>query len=227
MNVRLTLGCVVCGLFLTVNMASAKGISAVQRGDNKLSCDKIASEIVKMEEIITSTEESIQNKQNTREGTNAVAQTGLLSTVPFMGAIMGGINRMTSSSESSDRTLNLQAKSRKQQVTIYFEQKRCSEKSYQKAKSKAADKLAQSESSGSDLFGGLFGSKKASKEKASKAIATTALNVRKGPSSSKAVIAKLEPGEEVNILSSQNGWLKISSASITGWVSEKYMRTVR
>ena len=49
------------------------------------------------------------------------------------------------------------------------------------------------------------------------------LNVRKGPSTSYAKITTLANGTKVNVISTNNGWAKITSGSITGYVSEQYL----
>ena len=49
------------------------------------------------------------------------------------------------------------------------------------------------------------------------------LNVRKGPSTSYEKITTLANGTKVNVISTNNGWAKITSGSITGYVSEQYL----
>ena len=49
------------------------------------------------------------------------------------------------------------------------------------------------------------------------------LNVRKGPSTSYAKIAKLSKGTEVTVISTSNGWSKIKSGNTTGYVSSEYL----
>ena len=52
---------------------------------------------------------------------------------------------------------------------------------------------------------------------------STGLNVRKGPSTSYEKITTLANGTKVNVISTSNGWAKITSGSITGYVSEQYL----
>ena len=63
-----------------------------------------------------------------------------------------------------------------------------------------------------------------SKNKIGKVTATS-LNVRSGASTSYSVIGKVTKGEEVKILSSNNGWYKIEYSNTTGWVSKDYIST--
>ena len=53
--------------------------------------------------------------------------------------------------------------------------------------------------------------------------ASVGLNVRKGPSTSYSVITKLANGTQVTVKSTSNGWSKITSGSITGYVSSSYL----
>ena len=53
------------------------------------------------------------------------------------------------------------------------------------------------------------------------------LNVRKGPSTSYEKIAKLSKGTEVTVISTSNGWSKIKSGSITGYVSSSYLSSTK
>ena len=50
-----------------------------------------------------------------------------------------------------------------------------------------------------------------------------ALNVRKGPSTSYSIITSLSNGTKVNVISSSDGWSKITTGSTTGYVSNKYL----
>jgi len=203
------------------SVAAAQRINIVQAGDNRLSCSKIASQMVKMDKTIASTEESIQNSKNIRDGGDLAAQSGMGADIPFLGTVMGAVSRMSAGSEAKNRQLNAQAEARKQQLTTYFNQKGCSQKSYQQAKAKAENSF-EDDSSGGGLFGGLFGSKK----KSHTAISTRKLNVRQGPSTGNPVLGQLSPGEEVKVISTRNGWLQVSSNSAKGWVSAKYMRKI-
>ena len=63
-----------------------------------------------------------------------------------------------------------------------------------------------------------------SKNKIGKVTATS-LNVRSGASTSYSVIGKVTKGEEVKILSSNDGWYKIEYSNTTGWVSKDYIST--
>ena len=53
--------------------------------------------------------------------------------------------------------------------------------------------------------------------------ASVGLNVRKGPSTSYEVITKLADGTKVNVISTSGDWSKITTGSITGYVSNKYL----
>ena len=53
--------------------------------------------------------------------------------------------------------------------------------------------------------------------------ASVGLNVRKGPSTSYSVITKLANGTKVTVRSTSNGWSKITSGSVTGYVSSSYL----
>lgn len=52
------------------------------------------------------------------------------------------------------------------------------------------------------------------------------LNVRKGPSTSYQVIKALNIGTIVTINSEKDGWYQITSGTITGWVSVKYIQNI-
>ena len=52
---------------------------------------------------------------------------------------------------------------------------------------------------------------------------TSGLNVRKGPSTSYAKVTKLAHGTKVTVKSTENGWSKIESGSISGYVSSQYL----
>ena len=54
---------------------------------------------------------------------------------------------------------------------------------------------------------------------------SSGLNVRKGPSTSYAKITTLTNGTKVTVISTSNGWSKITSGSITGYVSNQYLST--
>ena len=49
------------------------------------------------------------------------------------------------------------------------------------------------------------------------------LNVRKGPSTSYAKVGKLANGSQVKVISTSNGWSKIESGNINGYVSDQYL----
>lgn len=53
------------------------------------------------------------------------------------------------------------------------------------------------------------------------------LNVRAGAGTSHKIIGSLKNGEKVKIESEQNGWYKIISGNITGYVSKTYMKVVQ
>ncbi|MEG0855663.1 MAG: SH3 domain-containing protein [Terrisporobacter sp.] len=53
--------------------------------------------------------------------------------------------------------------------------------------------------------------------------ASAGLNVRKGPSTSYAKVAKLAHKTKVTVVSTSGGWSKITSGSVTGYVSDSYL----
>ena len=53
--------------------------------------------------------------------------------------------------------------------------------------------------------------------------AASGLNVRKGPSTSHAKVGKLSHGAQVTVTSTSNGWSKIESGNINGYVSDQYL----
>ena len=55
--------------------------------------------------------------------------------------------------------------------------------------------------------------------------AASGLNVRKGPSTSHAKVGKLSHGAQVTVTSTSNGWSKIESGNINGYVSDQYLTT--
>ncbi|MBP0727206.1 N-acetylmuramoyl-L-alanine amidase [Bacillus sp. RG28] len=54
----------------------------------------------------------------------------------------------------------------------------------------------------------------------------SALNMRKGPGTTFDVISSLNIGTRVTIKSEQNGWYQVTSGSLVGWVSGKYIKSV-
>ena len=56
-----------------------------------------------------------------------------------------------------------------------------------------------------------------------KYVSASSLNMRKGPSTSYSVITTLTKGEEVEVISEENGWAKVNHDSKTGYVSSKYL----
>ena len=53
--------------------------------------------------------------------------------------------------------------------------------------------------------------------------ASSGLNVRKGPSTSHAKVGKLSHGAQVTVTLTSNGWSKIESGNISGYVSDQYL----
>ena len=54
---------------------------------------------------------------------------------------------------------------------------------------------------------------------------TSALNVRKGPSTKNGIVTKIYKGDKVTITDSSNGWYKVKlSNGKTGWVSDDYIK---
>ena len=51
------------------------------------------------------------------------------------------------------------------------------------------------------------------------------LNVRKGPGTNTAVVGKMPPNSECTIISSDNGWAKIKSGDVSGYVKLEYIVT--
>jgi len=49
------------------------------------------------------------------------------------------------------------------------------------------------------------------------------LNIRKSPSTSAEILEQLEKGMSVSIVSSDNGWYKVTYKGITGWVNSDYI----
>lgn len=62
---------------------------------------------------------------------------------------------------------------------------------------------------------------------AQNAEATTAVNVRSGPSTSYHVVDTLYAGEDVNISRCSGGWCQITHSGPDGWVSDNYLRPIR
>ena len=54
-------------------------------------------------------------------------------------------------------------------------------------------------------------------------VTASSLNVRSGPSTSDSIIGGLKKGEEVQLISSSNGWYQIKYSNKDAWVSEKYI----
>ena len=53
------------------------------------------------------------------------------------------------------------------------------------------------------------------------------LNLRKGPSTSYAVIKTLSKGTEVTVVSSSNGWSKVNVGGVSGYVSSDYLSSTK
>lgn len=51
------------------------------------------------------------------------------------------------------------------------------------------------------------------------------VNVRESPSLTASVLGQISTGERIDILSSQNGWIRIAYGNETAWVSGQYIRT--
>lgn len=56
-----------------------------------------------------------------------------------------------------------------------------------------------------------------------KVISTSRLNVRKSPSTTDIIIGKFQSGQEIEVISIQNGWAKVIFNNKIGYVSEKYI----
>ncbi len=55
-------------------------------------------------------------------------------------------------------------------------------------------------------------------------VATSAVNVRSGPSNGSAVVSRLNPGEEVQVTAEQGGWMQVSVNSVPiGWVFGRFL----
>ena len=57
--------------------------------------------------------------------------------------------------------------------------------------------------------------------------ASAGLNLRKGPSTSYAVIKTLSKGTEVTVVSSSNGWSKVNVCGVSGYVSSDYLSSTK
>lgn len=57
--------------------------------------------------------------------------------------------------------------------------------------------------------------------------ANAGLNLRKGPSTSYAVIKTLSKGTEVTVVSSSNGWSKVNVSGVSGYVSSDYLSSTK
>ena len=57
--------------------------------------------------------------------------------------------------------------------------------------------------------------------------ASAGLNLRKGPSTSYAVIKTLSKGTEVTVISSSNGWNKVNVCGVSGYVSSDYLSSTK
>ena len=57
--------------------------------------------------------------------------------------------------------------------------------------------------------------------------ANAGLNLRKGPSTSYAVIKTLSKGTEVTVVSSSNGWSKVNVGGVSGYVSSDYLSSTK
>ena len=57
--------------------------------------------------------------------------------------------------------------------------------------------------------------------------ASSGLNLRKGPSTSYAVIKTLSKGTEVTVVSSSNGWSKVNVGGVSGYVSSDYLSSTK
>ena len=57
--------------------------------------------------------------------------------------------------------------------------------------------------------------------------ASAGLNLRKGPSTSYAVIKTLSKGTEVTVVSSSNGWSKVNAGGVSGYVSSDYLSSTK
>ncbi len=55
-------------------------------------------------------------------------------------------------------------------------------------------------------------------------VIASSLNVRNSPSPTGKVIGELKKGEEVVVLSFENGWAKVRYKSVYAWVSSKYLK---
>ena len=57
--------------------------------------------------------------------------------------------------------------------------------------------------------------------------ASAGLNLRKGPSTSYAVIKTLSKGTEVTVISSSDGWSKVNAGGVSGYVSSSYLSSTK
>ena len=56
-------------------------------------------------------------------------------------------------------------------------------------------------------------------------IESGALNVRKGSSENHSLVGKMKNGSACDIITEKNGWYKIESGKVTGWVKSDYILT--
>jgi len=53
------------------------------------------------------------------------------------------------------------------------------------------------------------------------------LNLRQSPKTTSKILGKIKYGEEVKIISSSEGWHKVSYNKMEGWVSNSYIKVVK
>ncbi len=55
-------------------------------------------------------------------------------------------------------------------------------------------------------------------------VTASILNLREAPDTSSKVLRQLKEGNQLNVLDSSNGWYKVNSEGLTGWVSGSYVK---
>ncbi len=57
-------------------------------------------------------------------------------------------------------------------------------------------------------------------------VTASILNLRETPDTSSKVLSQLKKGNQLNVLENSNGWFKVTSEGLTGWVSGSYVKKI-
>ena len=57
-------------------------------------------------------------------------------------------------------------------------------------------------------------------------VTASILNLRETPDTSSKVLSQLKKGNQLNVLENSNGWFKVTSEDLTGWVSGSYVKKI-